>query len=390
MENNKEITMAEMIEDIDKSMKKLKNGDIIKGKVIKVTENEVLVNIGYMADGIISKEELSDDENIDPRDILKADDEIDVYVLQVDDEEGNVVLSKKLADQLVVWDELKEHYDTGKPLEVKVKEVVKGGVVANIKGVRAFIPASQLSVYYVEDLNTYVGKSLKVKLIDFDRDSRKVVLSAKEIEQQEREMKKKELWKSLKRGEKRKGVVTRLVKFGAFVDLGGAEGLIHLSDLSWKRIMDPSEVVSVGDEVEVYVINFDEKKERISLGLKDKAEDPWNNITDNFQVNDVVEGKVVRITSFGAFVEIAPSVEGLLHISQISDKRIGKVSEVLSEGDKVKVRITELKAEAKRLSLSMKEAQEDYTEEIKKYNFAEDDEVTIGDVLKDKLKDLKF
>jgi len=390
MENNKEITMAEMIEDIDKSMKKLKNGDIIKGKVIKVTENEVLVNIGYMADGIISKEELSDDENIDPRDILKADDEIDVYVLQVDDEEGNVVLSKKLADQLVVWDELKEHYDTGKPLEVKVKEVVKGGVVANIKGVRAFIPASQLSVYYVEDLNTYVGKSLKVKLIDFDRDSRKVVLSAKEIEQQEREMKKKELWKSLKRGEKRKGVVTRLVKFGAFVDLGGAEGLIHLSDLSWKRIMDPSEVVSVGDEVEVYVINFDKKKERISLGLKDKAEDPWNNITDNFQANDVVEGKVVRITSFGAFVEIAPGVEGLLHISQISDKRIGKVSEVLSEGDKVKVRITELKAEAKRLSLSMKEAQEDYTEEIKKYNFAEDDEVTIGDVLKDKLKDLKF
>ncbi|HOA80475.1 MAG TPA: 30S ribosomal protein S1 [Defluviitaleaceae bacterium] len=390
MENNKEITMAEMIEDIDKSMKKLKNGDIIKGKVIKVTENEVLVNIGYMADGIISKEELSDDENIDPRDILKADDEIDVYVLQVDDEEGNVVLSKKLADQLVVWDELKEHYDTGKPLEVKVKEVVKGGVVANIKGVRAFIPASQLSVYYVEDLNTYVGKSLKVKLIDFDRDSRKVVLSAKEIEQQEREMKKKELWKSLKRGEKRKGVVTRLVKFGAFVDLGGAEGLIHLSDLSWKRIMDPSEVVSVGDEVEVYVINFDKKKERISLGLKDKAEDPWNNITDNFQANDVVEGKVVRITSFGAFVEIAPGVEGLLHISQISDKRIGKVSEVLSEGDKVKVRITELKAEAKRLSLSMKEAQEDYTQEIKKYNFAEDDEVTIGDVLKDKLKDLKF
>ena len=218
-----------------------------------------------------------------------------MYVLQVDDEEGNVVLSKKLADQLVVWDELKEHYDTGKPLEVKVKEVVKGGVVANIKGVRAFIPASQLSVYYVEDLNTYVGKSLKVKLIDFDRDSRKVVLSAKEIEQQEREMKKKELWKSLKRGEKRKGVVTRLVKFGAFVDLGGAEGLIHLSDLSWKRIMDPSEVVSVGDEVEVYVINFDEKKERISLGLKDKAEDPWNNITDNFQVNDVVEGKVVKL-----------------------------------------------------------------------------------------------
>ncbi|HOQ16749.1 MAG TPA: 30S ribosomal protein S1 [Defluviitaleaceae bacterium] len=390
MENNKEMTMAEMIEDIDKSMRKLNKGDIIKGKVIKVNENDVLVNIGYMLDGIIPKEELSDDANINPRDIVSVDDEIDVYVLEVDDDEGNVRLSKKLADQIVVWDELEEYFKSGSPLEVTVKEVVKGGVVANIKGVRAFIPASQLSVHYVEDLNRYLGKALKVKLIDFDRKSRRVVLSAKEIEQAEREIRKKEIWKSLKRGEKRKGVVTRLVKFGAFVDIGGVEGLIHLSDLSWKRVMDPSEVVSVGDEVEVYVLNFDEKKERISLSLKDKAEDPWNNIMDNFKVNDLVEGKVVRLAPFGAFVEIAPGIEGLLHISEISDKRISKVSEVLSEGDKVKVRIIELKPDNKKLSLSMKEAHEDYSEEIKKYNFTQDEDVTIGDLLKDQLKGLKF
>lgn len=390
MENNKEISMDAMMEDIEKTMKKINSGDIVKGKVIKVNENEVLVNIGYMADGIIAKEELSDNENIDPRNLLNPNDEIDVYILQVDDGEGNVILSKKLADQIVVWDELDEYYRSGKSLEIIVKEVVKGGVIANIKGVRGFIPASQLSVNYVEDLNTYVGRVLKVKLIELDREARRIVLSRKEIEQKEKELMKKELWKTLKKGEKRKGVVTRLTKFGAFVDLGGVDGLIHLSDLSWKRVLNPAEVVSVGDKVEVYVIDFDEKKDRISLGLKDKEEDPWNDVVKHYKVNDVVAGKVVRITGFGAFVEIKPGLEGLVHISQISDKHIAKVSEVLSQGDKIKAKIIDLKPEEKRLSLSMREAEEGYSEEIDQYNSSVEDEVTIGDVLKDKLKGLKF
>ncbi|MBZ4669602.1 MAG: ribosomal protein, partial [Defluviitaleaceae bacterium] len=262
------MTMAQMMEDIEKSMKRLRSGDIVKGKVIKVNENEVLVNIGYMADGIIPRQEISDDENIDPRDILKPNDEIDVLILQMDDGEGNVILSKKQADQVVVWDELNDYFEAGTPIEVTVKEVVKGGVVAPIKGIRAFIPASQLSINYVEDLNAYIGKTLKVKLIELDKKSRKVVLSRKEVEKEERELQKKEIWKTLKKGEKRRGIVTRLAKFGAFVDLGGVDGLIHLSDLSWKRVLDPAEVVSVGDEAEVYVVDFDEKKERISLALK--------------------------------------------------------------------------------------------------------------------------
>ncbi|NLK98279.1 MAG: 30S ribosomal protein S1 [Epulopiscium sp.] len=382
--------MAQMMDDIEKSMKRIHAGDIVKGKVIKVNEDEVLVNIGYMADGIISKEELSDDENIDPRDLLKPDDEIDVVILQVDDGEGNVILSKKQADQVVVWDELNDYLASGTPFEVTVKEVVKGGVVAPIKGIRAFIPASQLSVNYVEDLNAYVGKTLKVKLIELDKESRKVVLSRKEVEKEERELQKKEIWKTLKKGEKRKGVVTRLAKFGAFVDLGGVDGLIHLSDLSWKRVLDPKEVVAVGDVVEVYVVDFDEKKDRISLALKDIKEDPWNESVKKYKVNDIIKGKVVRTTNFGAFVELEPGVEGLVHISQITDKHIAKVTEVLSVGDEVKAKILEIKPEEKRISLSIREAEDGASEEVMQYTNNEEDGVTIGDILKDKLKGLKF
>jgi len=392
VENNytEEMTMAQMMDDIEKSMKRIHAGDIVKGKVIKVNEDEVLVNIGYMADGIISKEELSDDENIDPRDLLKPDDEIDVVILQVDDGEGNVILSKKQADQVVVWDELNDYLASGTPFEVTVKEVVKGGVVAPIKGIRAFIPASQLSVNYVEDLNAYVGKTLKVKLIELDKESRKVVLSRKEVEKEERELQKKEIWKTLKKGEKRKGVVTRLAKFGAFVDLGGVDGLIHLSDLSWKRVLDPKEVVAVGDVVEVYVVDFDEKKDRISLALKDIKEDPWNESVKKYKVNDIIKGKVVRTTNFGAFVELEPGVEGLVHISQITDKHIAKVTEVLSVGDEVKAKILEIKPEEKRISLSIREAEDGASEEVMQYTNNEEDGVTIGDILKDKLKGLKF
>jgi len=396
MENNhveeitmEEITMEDAMKDIDKSMKRLRTGDIIKGKVMRLSEDEVLVNIGYMSDGIITKEELSDD-GIDTKDILKPGDEIDLYILQMDDGEGNVLLSKKMADQIVVWDELEEYYALGKAFDVSIKEVVKGGVTASIKGVRAFIPASQLSLNYVEDLNKYVGQTLKVKLIEFDRESKKVILSRKEIEQRERDKKKKELWNTLKKGEKRKGVVTRLAKFGAFVDLGGADGLIHLSDLSWKRVLDPGEVVSVGDKVEVYVIDFDEKRNRISLGLKDIQEDPWNDLIRKYKLNDTVEGKVVRITNFGAFIEIEPGLEGLVHISQVTDRHIANVSEVLSVGDKIKVKIIELKPEERKLSLSAREAIEGHNEDYSKYNDTDNGEVTIGDVLKDKLKGLKF
>lgn len=389
-ENNNEISMSDFMKELDSSMKRIHEGDILKGSVISVSDEEVLVNIGYMADGIIARNEVSNDSSVSPKELLKAGDEIYVYVLGVNDGEGNVALSKKLADSLKIWDDLEDSFKNGNTITVKIAEVVKGGVTSNVQGVRAFIPASQLSYNYVNDLNEFVGRTLEVKVIELDKEKKKVVLSRKEIEKEEVEAKKGKTWESIKKGEKRKGVVTRLAKFGAFVDLGGIDGLIHINDLSWKRVMDPAEVVSVGDEVEVYVIDFDKAKQRISLGLKEVAANPWNKVSDKFKVGDVVEGTVVKLMDFGAFVEIEAGVEGLVHISEISEERILKPSDVLKAGDKVKVKILEIHKDTKKISLSIKDAQNKATEDFSAYVDKEEGSVTLGDLFKDKLKNFKF
>jgi small subunit ribosomal protein S1 len=386
-----EESMKDFMEDLNNSMKKIKKGDVVKGTVISVSNDEVFVNIGYMADGIISKEEFSYEENINLKESVKPGDEIYVYILEVNDGEGNVTLSKVKAEEIKVWDELKEALEKGKTLNVKVNEVVKGGVIANIKGVRAFIPASQLSLKYVEDLKNFLGKTLEVKVIEINKDKKKVVLSRKEVEKLKAEAQKEKLWASLEKGQKRTGTVTRLAKFGAFVDLGGVDGLIHNQDLSWKRVINPSEVVKVGDKVEVYVIDFDKEKGRISLGLKEVSENPWNNVSDKFKVNDIVEGTVVRLTDFGAFIEISEGIEGLVHISEISEERITKPSSVLSVGQKVKVKILSIDEKAQKISLSIKEAaNNEEREEIKEFLKDKSEEVTLGDLFKDKLKNFKF
>jgi small subunit ribosomal protein S1 len=391
MDQKEEQSMGTMMEEIEKSMTPIQGGDIIKGTVISVNDTEVLVNIGYIADGIISKQEVSEQEDIQLQESIKPGDEVEVYVLKVDDGEGNVLLSKKRADAIKVWDTFADSLKNNTVFEVTVSEIVKGGAVTYLQGVRAFIPASHLSDRYVEDLNTFVGKTLKVKVIEFDKEKKKIVLSRKEVAKEERAQKEKELWASLQKGEKRTGEISRLTKFGAFVDLGGMDGLIHLSDLSWKRVMDPSEVVAVGDKVEVYVLDFDENKRRISLGLKEVSEDPWASVSERYKVNAVVEGKVVRMMDFGAFVELEPGVDGLVHVSQISEKRIAKPSEVLSIGYKVKVKVLEIKQDQKRMSLSIKEAANEFEEDIAQYTDKEEEAtVTLGDLFKDKLKDLKF
>lgn len=384
MENsNEEISMKEMMEEIEKSMKRIHEGDIVKGTVISVSQDEILVNIGYMADGIINKSELSDSEEINPGD------EIYVSILKVNDGEGNVALSKKIADEVKAWDKLQEDFKSGTIFKVKVNEIVKGGAVAHINNIRAFIPASQISYSYVKDLNTFLNKEVNVKIIEFDKNKRRVILSAKEVEKEEVERNKEKLWKSLNKGEKRLGTVVRLVKFGAFVDLGGVEGLIHLNDLSWKRVNNPSEVVSVGDKVSVYVLDFDKEKNRISLGLKDVAEDPWKLAIAKHKVGEIVEGKVVKLLDFGAFVELEDGIEGLVHITEISEDRILKPSDVLKIGDKVKVKILEINEEAKKMSLSIKAGNDTLSEEISKYNDG-NEEITLGDLLKDKFKDFNF
>jgi small subunit ribosomal protein S1 len=391
MSDFEEGSMKDLMDNLDGGIKTIHSGDVVKGTVISASQEAVFVNIGYMADGVISREEFSHDEMVSLKEEVKPGDELYVYILEVNDGEGNVALSKLKAEEYKVWDEFEQSINEGTTFEVKVNEAVKGGVTANVKGVRAFIPASQLSTRYVEDLKTFVGKTLTVKVIELDKDKKKVVLSRKEVEKAEEEVKKDEVWSVLKKGEMRTGVVTRLAKFGAFVDLGGIDGLIHISDLSWKRVLDPSEVVSVGDSVEVYVIDFDKAKGRISLGLKEVASDPWNSIAANFKVNDIVEGRVVRTTDFGAFVEIAEGVEGLVHISQVSDERVTKVSAVLNEGDKVKVKILEIDSKNHKLSLSIKEAKNTQDREaIKDFLGDKSSGMTLGDLLKDKFKDFKF
>lgn len=385
-EKFEEGSMNEAMEQIDKSMKPIHSGDVIEGEVISVSDKEVLVNIGYMTDGIIDRGEISDEE-VNPSEILKSGDRILVYVLKINDGEGNVSLSKKKADAIKVWDELEESYNKGTLFEVKVSEIVKGGVVCYIKGVRAFIPASHVSSSFVQDLNEFKGKSLLVKIIEFDDEKQRVVLSRKEVERKEQEVKKGEVWASLKKGERRTGTVSRLAKFGAFVDLGGVDGLIHNSDLSWKRVNHPSEVVKEGDVVEVYVLEFDKDKGRIALGLKDVAQDPWTNAAAKYKVNDVVEGKVVRLADFGAFVEIEPGFDGLVHISQITEEHIAKPAQILNIGDKVKVKILEINGEGKKMALSIKEADTSAQEELAKYNNDNDE----GNFLfADLLKNMKF
>ncbi|KGN03271.1 30S ribosomal protein S1 [Clostridium novyi A str. 4570] len=383
MEKDKvqEESMQDIMEAIDKTMEPIYVGDIVEGEVISVSQNEVLVNIGYITDGVIKKNEVcSDDEDL--KNILKPGDKVDVCVVKINDGEGNVLLSKKKADSVKAWDTLKDAFKNETILEAKVDEVVKGGVVSYINGIRAFIPASQISASFVKDVKVFLGKTLKVKVIEFDSKKNKVVLSAKEVELKERENKKQKVLASLKNGEKRSGVVRRLAKFGAFVDLGGVDGLIHNSDLSWERVNNPSDIVKVGDKVEVYVLDFDKDTGKIALSLKNVEEDPWNNVSSKFKVNDVVEGKVVKLLDFGAFVEILGGVEGLVHITEITDENIAKPSDVLKKGDKVKVKILEINENDKRIALSIKDAENKVAEEIEKYNDEDEGNFAFADLLK--------
>lgn len=389
-DNNQDMSMNEMMDAIDASMHRISTGDLVNGKIISVSESELLVNIGYMADGVVPKSEITDDENINLKEIFNPDEEIKVCVLEINNGEGNVLLSKKEADKIKVWDDLESAFNSGDPINVKVKEAVKGGAVAYYNGVRIFIPISQLSLNRVEDANAFKDKELSAKIIEFDKDNENVVVSAKEIEKVEAAKKREQLLNSITKGEKREGIVTRLVKFGAFVDLGGVEGLIHISELSWKRVNSPSEVVSEGDRVSVYVLDVDKEKGRISLALKDVKDDPWNDIFSRYQINSIVEGKVAKFIKVGAFVELEPGLDGLVHISEISEERVANPADKLTIGDTVKVKILDINEKEKRISLSIKDAVDKPVEDYSKFQESDNSSVTLGDLLKDKFKDFKF
>ena len=347
-----EMSFADAFES---SLVTLTTGQITKGRIIGYNMSEVYVDLGFKSDGIIPMQEFSDDADFNPEKSLKIGDEIDVFVVRVNDGEGNVILSKKKVDAVKGWDILESAFETKKPVTVKVSEKVNGGVIGYASGVKVFIPASQISDRFVKDLSEFVKSVLQVEIIEFNKQKKKVVGSSRTIIEKNKQSASSEVWDNIEVGKTYKGQVKSLMDFGAFVDIGGVDGLVHLSELSWNKIKHPSEVVKIGDEIVVSVLEFDKDKKRISLGYKKQDDNPWNKVVEKYQVGSVISGKVVRLVPFGAFIEIEQGIDGLVHISQISSFRLGKPSDVLKVGQQVEAKITELDSEAKKISLSIKE-----------------------------------
>ena len=372
------MTMEELMSDFE--LKNFHKGEIVKGKVVSVKNDEIVVNIGHFADGIIPKNEISNDDEFDINS-LSIDDIIYVMVLSGDDGDGNVLLSKKRADKEKTIENIERSFEENKLISVKVKEVIKGGLSCDANGVKVFMPASQCSIRRIENFNTLLGKSLDVKVIEFEKRNNKIVVSRRVVEETLAKEEKERIWNSIKSGEKRQGVVTKLVKFGAFVDIGGVNGLIHLNYMSWSRVNKPEDVVSVGDNVEVFVQEVDKSKGRISLSLKDILQNPWDNIKTKYKVNDVLDGVVSKFIKVGAFVEIEPGVEGFVHISEITDENISKPSDALEIGKKVKVKILDINSDENKIALSIKEAIEK-SKEYMQYN-DENEGFCLGELFKD-------
>ncbi|NRT77945.1 30S ribosomal protein S1 [Clostridium beijerinckii] len=373
-----ESNMSELLNQYD--VKRLNRGDVLKGKVIDVNDKEVSVNIDYAFDGLIVKEEVSIDDR-DPREVVSKDDEIYVYVLSPNDGEGYVELSLIKALEIKDREELSECFKEKKNIKVHVKEETKGGVIAYYGNVRVFIPGSLASRERIE-LSSLVGRDLDVRITELDFKNKKVIASRRIIEEEEYNKNKKNIWDDLKEGEKRNGVVKKIVKFGAFVDIGGVEGLIHISDLSWERVNRPEDIVKEGDNVEVFIGSVDRKNERLSLILKDVTKEPWTVHSNDINEGDILEGKVVRLTTFGAFVELFDGIEGLVHITEITDEHIAKSSDVLESNQKVKVKVLSINREEKRIALSIKEAVETNKEYLDYIDNSDESGTSLGELLK--------
>ena len=362
-----EIINENLMEDIatllEQSNKTLNTGDKVIGTVTHIGNTEIQVDLGTKHAGYIPYDEVSADPSVKPEDILHVGDEIEVFVVRVNDQEGTVQLSKKKLDGMKVWDDMAAYAEEKTTVEGVITEENKGGLVATIKGIRVFIPASQSGVAKGGDMAGMVGKTVQLKITEVNRARRRVIGSIRAVSSEARKAQQEQIWNEIENGKKYHGTVKSLTSYGAFVDIGGVDGMVHVSELSWNHIKTPSEVVKVGDEIDVYVISFDAEKKKISLGYKTAEMNPWNQFMTNYQVGDVCDAKVVKLMTFGAFAEILPGVDGLIHISQIADKRIGKPEDVLTEGQDVKVKITDVDAENKRISLSIRALLEETAED---------------------------
>ena len=348
----------QMNQMIDGTLTNFDEGDLVDGTVVKIEHDEVLVDIGFKSEGVIPSRELSIRKDANPADIVDLGDKIEALVLQKEDKDGRLILSKKRAEYERAWISVEEKFKAGEVVTGEVIEVVKGGLILDI-GLRGFLPASLVDLRRVKDLDMYMGTAIEARVIEMDRNRNNVVLSRRVLLEEGRKNERAEILSKLSKGMRLKGTVSSIVDFGAFVDLGGIDGLVHISELSWSHVNHPSEVVKVGDEVEVEVLDVDLQRERISLGLKQTTEDPWVKLVESYPVGSIVDGKVTKTVPFGAFIELGNNVEGLVHISEMSDRHIESPTQVVKAGDEVKVKVMDINSERRRISLSMRAAAEE-------------------------------
>ena len=338
----------------DESISGIQEGQIVKGTVVSIGPSEVMVDIGFKSEGAVSIKEFSDPESIE------QGQEIEVFLEDVEDQEGQVVLSKQKADFMRVWDLIKDAHDTGNTVEGRLMRRIKGGIVVNLFGVEAFLPGSQIDIRQVKNFDQFIGHQFPFKIIKLNKARRNIVVSRRAVLEEERARMREEIVKVLEEGQIREGVVKNITDFGAFIDLGGVDGLLHITDMSWGRVNHPSELVSIGDRIKVKVLSYDRKRERISLGLKQLTAHPWENIENKYPIESQVRGKVVSITDYGAFVELEEGIEGLVHISEMSwTQHVRHPSKLVNIGDIVEVKVLKIDSESQKISLGMKQTEDD-------------------------------
>jgi len=355
-------TEEDFLAAIDLTIKYFNDGDIVEGTIVKVDRDEVLLDIGYKTEGVIPSRELSIKHDVDPNEVVKVGDEVEALVLQKEDKEGRLILSKKRAQYERAWGTIEALKEKDEPVKGTVIEVVKGGLILDI-GLRGFLPASLVEMRRVRDLLPYVGRELEAKIIELDKNRNNVVLSRRAWLEQTQSEVRSEFLNQLQKGQVRKGVVSSIVNFGAFVDLGGVDGLVHVSELSWKHIDHPSEVVEVGQEVTVEVLDVDMERERVSLSLKATQEDPWRQFARTHAIGQIVPGKVTKLVPFGAFVRVDEGIEGLVHISELAERHVEIPEQVVQVNDDVMVKVIDIDLDRRRISLSLKQANEGFTTE---------------------------
>ena len=347
-----------LIPDYESTFPEINEGEVVHGTVVRVDKDEVLVDIGYKSEGVIPVAELSIRRSVNPSDEVTVGDEIDALVLTKEDAEGRLILSKKRARFELAWKNIERAAESGEPVDGRVIEVVKGGLILDL-GVRGFLPASLVDIRRVQDLDEFLGQELRCKVIELNRSRNNVVLSRRAVLEEERKEQRQQILDRLQPGAVVEGQISNIVDFGAFVDLDGMDGLIHISELSWSHVNHPSEILEIGQTVQVKVLDIDRDRQRISLGLKQTQNDPWQQVLESYHENDVVEGRVTKVVTFGAFVEILPGVEGLVHISELAQHHVENPREVVSQGQAVNVKIIEIDGERRRLSLSLKRVEPD-------------------------------